>query len=349
MKNCENADAHILVVDDNPENVRLVERFLGFAGYTNVQLVTHSGSVMEIVEKNCPDLILLDLNMPTPNGYEILESLRESSSPGRYVPVLVFTADGTPEARKRALAVGASDFLTKPGDATEIMLRVRNFLHARKMHVELQKHSAELEEKVQGRTVELSMARREALESLASAAELRDDDTGQHTKRVGDLSAAIARNLGLPDDYVEAIRLAAPLHDVGKIALPDSILLKPSKLNSAEMEEMRRHTLMGSMVFGDAESPLMELARDIALNHHERWDGKGYPNGILGEAIPLGARIVSVADVYDALVNVRPYKPAWPQADALAEIEAQAGKQFDPSIVASFIDLMRTDQQQRAA
>lgn len=349
MKICENADARILVVDDNADNVRLVERFLEYAGYMNVQVITQSGSALEIIRRTSPDLVLLDLHMPKPDGYEILETLRESTSPGRYVPILVFTADGTSEARKRALEAGASDFLTKPGDAAEILLRVRNFLHARRMHVELQRRSEDLEVKVQARTAELSLARREAIEALARAAEFRDDDTGQHTKRVGELSAEIAREIGAPEEWVDAIRLAAPLHDVGKIALPDSILLKPSKLDIDEIAEMRRHTTVGGRVFGEAESPLMKLAREIALNHHERWDGSGYPNGLAGTEIPLCARVVAVADVYDALVHERPYKAAWSQASALAEIGAQAGKQFDPRIVSSFFQIMKPQQLQQAA
>ncbi len=349
MKICENADAQIIVVDDNPDNVRLVERFLEYAGYLNVQVITNSGLALDVIRKTSPDLILLDLHMPKPDGFEILESLRESSSPGRYVPVLVFTADGTPEARKKALEAGASDFLTKPGDAGEILLRVRNFLQARRMHVELQRHSENLEVKVQARTAELSLARREALEALARAAEFRDDDTGQHTKRVGELSAAIARKIGAPEEWVEAIGLAAPLHDVGKIAIPDSILLKPAKLDERELLEMRQHTVIGGRVFGNAESPLMKLAREIALNHHERWDGSGYPNGLAGAEIPLGARVVAVADVYDALVHERPYKSAWTPAAALAEIESQSGKHFDPRIVSSFFQIMKPELIQQAA
>lgn len=351
MKICDNAfaDAHIMVIDDNADNVRLVERFLEFAGYLNIQLITDSGSALDAIRKSNPDLILLDLHMPAPDGYDILESLREESFPGRFVPVLVFTADGTSEARKRALEAGASDFLTKPGDSAEILLRVRNFLEARKMHLQLQRHSDDLEAKVQGRTAELLLARREALEALARAAEYRDDDTGQHAMRVGELSAGIARALGAPNEWIEALRLAAPLHDVGKIALPDSILLKPGKLDEDETKFMKRHTEVGSKVFGEAESPLMKLAKEIALNHHEWWNGSGYPNGISGNNIPLCARIVAVADAYDALVNDRPYKRAWLSAEAIAEIESQSGRQFEPRIVRAFLEVVVSQSLQKAA
>jgi putative two-component system response regulator len=261
----------------------------------------------------------------------------------------MFTADGTSEAKSKALDAGASDFLTKPGDAEEILLRVKNFLRLRQMHIELERNNTDLANRVRVRTAELSVARREALETLARAAEFRDDETGQHTKRVGELSAAIAQELGQPEEMVDTIRLAAPLHDVGKIAVPDSILLKPGKLDSEEVETMRRHTVVAEAVFAKMESPLMKLAKDIAVNHHERWDGTGYPRGLVGEAIPLAARIVSVADVYDALVHERPYKHAWPHKDAIAEIASQQSKQFDPQVVEAFLSLMAGEVVQLAA
>ena len=351
MKPSENnfPNARILVIDDNLENVRLVARFLEWSGFLDVQVICDSAAALALIRRSCPDIILLDLHMPQPDGYAILEALREDGMDSRFTPVLVFTADGTPEAKARALNAGASDFLTKPGDAQEILLRVKNFLQLRQMHLELQRSNSQLAHRVQVRTAELSTARREALEMLARAAEFRDDETGQHTKRVGELSAAIAERLGEPSEFVEIVRLAAPLHDVGKIAVPDSILLKPGKLNDEEMELMRRHTIVAEAVFAKMESPLMKLAKDIALNHHERWDGLGYPNGIAGELIPLAARVVSVADVYDALVNERPYKRAWTNAEAFAEIEANRGSQFDPAVVDAFLQLMAERQLPKAA
>jgi len=342
MKPNENnfPQARILVIDDNAENVRLVARFLEWAGYLDVEVITDPEVALATIRQTCPDIILLDLHMPKLSGYEILRLLREDESAWCSVPVLVFTADQTAEAKARALECGASDFLTKPGDAQEILLRVKNFLRLRQMHLELERNNTDLTDRVRVRTAELSVARREALETLARAAEFRDDETGQHTKRVGELSASIARELGLSQDEVDTIRLAAPLHDVGKIALPDSILLKPAKLVGEEIATMRRHTDVAEVVFAGMESPLMRLARDIAVSHHERWDGTGYPKGLSQEAIPLAARIVAVADVYDALVHERPYKHAWPHAEAVAEIASQKGKQFDPQVVEAFLKLM---------
>lgn len=338
MHNAHHAflNARILVIDDNFDNVRLVTELLEFSGYTNVSVVTDSSTALTVIHSSKPDIILLDLHMPPPDGFEILAMLREDFLRDQFVPVLVFTADAMPETKKKALDAGASDFLTKPGDAAEILLRVRNFLETRRMHVQLQQMNEWLDERVRTRTAELSIARREALEALARAAEFRDDETGQHTKRVGELSALIAEDLGLSIDFVDAIRLAAPLHDVGKIAVPDAVLLKPAKLDQNELELMRRHTIIGERVFARTKSPLMVLAQSIAKNHHEWWDGSGYPAGLAGEAIPLEARIVAVADVFDALVHARPYKPAWSLSEAVAEIERCSGTHFDPKVVESF-------------
>lgn len=342
-------DARILVVDDNRQNVQLVEQFLTWAGYVNIRVLTESSRAMDEIRTFRPDIVLLDLHMPKPNGYEILAELRGEENDYRFLPVLVFTADITPEARMRALEAGASDFLTKPGDAQEILLRVRNFLETRRLHLKVQQQVEELEERVEARTAELSQARREALDALARTAEFRDDDTGQHTQRVGELSEKIARELGEPEDFVAALRLAAPLHDVGKVGLTDAILLKPGKYTDDELETMRWHPIIGAKIFDRSESPLMSLAREIALNHHERWDGSGYPNHISGEAIPLAARIVAVADVYDALTSERPYKRAWTHEEAVEELIAQSGKHFDPRVIDAFLKVMGSSELQRAA
>lgn len=335
-------DARILVIDDNVENVHLVRRFLEWAGYLHIEVIKDSAMAMRTIKEFEPDIILLDLHMPPPNGYDILASLQQDHAES-FIPVLVFTADGTPEAKTRALEAGASDFLPKPGDASEILLRVRNFLESRRMHLELQRYNLDLEARVRLRTEELTMARLEAVEVLANAAEFRDDDTGRHTRRVGELSASIAQDLGESEEFVEAIRLAAPLHDVGKIAVPDEILRKAGRLTDEEFATMRQHTVIGERIFGESRSPLMIMAQSIAKSHHERWDGSGYPSGLSGEDIPLAARIVSVADVYDALTSERPYKRAWSVAESVAEIRAQSGKQFDPRVVDSFLQLVNPE------
>jgi putative two-component system response regulator len=325
--------ARILVIDDNPDNSKLVKQFLEWAGYQNVQTTIDPEVGIQMVEENPPDLLLLDLHMPKVDGYQVLTRVRSHPRPGEDLPILVFTADTSPEARQKALNLGASDFLTKPGDAIEIILRVRNFLRTRQMHLALQDANRSLSGRVQEQTEELIEARGEALQSLARAAEYRDDATGEHAKRVGDISAEIAMQMGLNEMKVEMIRLAAPLHDLGKIGIPDAILLRPGRLNDAEMAVIRRHPLIGAAILEEARSPIMKMAREIALSHHEWWDGTGYPEGLKGEAIPLAARIVAVADVFDALTHDRLYKEAWTEERAREEIIQHSGTHFDPIVV----------------
>lgn len=332
--------ARILVIDDNPDNSKLVKQFLEWAGYQNVQAVNDPEVGIQMVGEEPPDLLLLDLHMPKIDGYQVLTKVRSQPQQGDELPILVFTADTSPEARQKALNLGASDFLTKPGDAIEIILRVRNFLRTRQMHLALQDANRSLSGKVQEQTEELIEARSEALQSLARAAEYRDDATGEHAQRVGEISAEIARQMGMNEQKVEMIRLAAPLHDLGKIGIPDAVLLRPARLNEEEMAVMRRHSAIGAAILDDAKSPIMRMAREIALSHHERWDGTGYPDGLKGEAIPLTARIVAVADVFDALTHDRIYKEAWSVAQAREEIVKNSGTHFDPIVVDALIQVL---------
>ena len=196
---------------------------------------------------------------------------------------------------------------------------------------------------------ELEEAQFEMLARLAAAAEFRDDDTGQHTRRVGDLSVTIAQHLGLPEAEIELIRLAAPLHDLGKIAIPDAILGKPGKLTGEEFDQMKTHTTIGAEMLAGSPFALVEMAEQIALTHHEKWDGSGYPSGLAGDAIPMAGRIVAVADVFDALTHSRPYKPAWSTADAVAEIQSQSGRHFDPKVLAAFLSVAPSAQREPSA
>lgn len=327
----------ILIIDDQPSNVLLLEGILQEEDYTACLSVTDSRQSLLTYLEYQPDLVLLDLQMPHMDGFAVMKQLRGYVMPDAFLPILILTADITPEAKRRALAEGATDFLTKPFDAVEVLLRIRNLLQTRWLHRQLQSQNELLEEKVRERTYDVEQTQLEILDRLALAAEYRDDDTGEHTKRVGQLCAKIAQALSLPEAEVELIRRAAPLHDVGKIAIPDSILLKPGKLTAVEFEYMKTHTTSGAKILSGGRFPLLQMAEEIALTHHEHWDGTGYMQ-MQGEAIPLAGRIVTVADVFDALTNARPYKQAWPRHEAIQEIQTQRGRQFDPRIVDAFLE-----------
>ena len=329
--------ARILIVDDQQENVTLLRRMLSKAGYRDIEGTTEPGRVEMLYEAFGPDLVILDLHMPAMDGFAVLERLRARTARSTYLPILVLTGDHDPLKRRRALAAGATDFLAKPFDIVEVMLRIRNLLETRHLHQLLWNQNVGLEERVRQRTSQLEEAQGEILARLAAAAEHRDDDTGRHTFRVGQLSAVLAQALGLPHDLVEVIRAAAPLHDVGKIGVPDQILLKVGKLTDEEFAVMKTHTTIGAAILAGGSSRLVIEAERIALSHHERWDGGGYPNGLAGEEIPLGARIVAVADVFDALTHARPYRAAWPLEQVLEEMRAQRGRHFDPVVVDAFL------------
>ncbi len=277
--------------------------------------------------------------MPHLDGFEILKELSATAEEGAFLPVLMLTADISPETKRRALSVGADDFLCKPFDAVEVTLRARNLLEQRWLHLREQRQNIVLETRVEERTRELATAQIEALGRLALAAEYRDDDTGQHTARVGSLCALIATALGQSKQDTALLRLAAALHDIGKIGIPDRILLKEGSLTPSERAIMQTHTTIGAEILGRSTSPLLQLAREIAMSHHERWDGEGYPAGLKGEQIPYPARIVAVADTFDALIHKRPYKRAWPLQEALREMQAQRGRQFDPAVLLEFFAL----------
>lgn len=331
----------ILVVDDHELNVVLVREILERDGYTSVQTTTDPRLLAAGVF--APDLVLLDLNMPGIDGFELLEQLAERSGLRGGVPVIVLTADVTAEAKLRALSLGARDFLTKPFDRFELLLRVRNVLQVVSLQDSLYEQNLTLEKRVAERTEDLERARLEMLDRLALAAEYRDDDTQQHAWRIGRTCGMLSSTLGLSEDQVELVGRASPLHDIGKIGLPDAVLLKPGRLTAAEFEQVKQHTTIGARILSGGHSPLLRLAHVIALTHHERWDGGGYPGGLIGEEIPVEGRIVAVADVFDALTHTRPYKSAWRIEDAVAEIRAQAGRQFDPCVVDAFLTLPHAD------
>jgi putative two-component system response regulator len=337
MTTVRHEHARVLVVDDQEANVQLLSAILRRSGYTNIKTCTDPRDVEGLYESYRPDVILLDLHMPHINGFGVLELLAARLGSEEFLPVLVLTADLASPTKKRALELGATDFLTKPFDITEVLLRLRNLLATRFLHAQVLSHKAELEERVRARTREVEEAHLETLGRLALAAEFRDDDTGRHTHRVGARAAQLAATLGLPRERVEMLRVAAPLHDVGKIGVPDGVLLKPGKVTREEMAVIRGHPTIGAKILASSRSELLQLCEAISLHHHERWDGGGYPHGLRAAEIPIEARIVAVADVFDALTHTRPYKKAWSMEDALEELRRQRGTQFDPEVVDAFI------------
>jgi putative two-component system response regulator len=336
-------DARILIVDDQESNVTLLEMMLARQGYANVTSTTDSAETVTIFEHEPPDLLLLDLQMPHPDGFEVMDLIQRWTTSETYVPVLVLTADASHATRLRALDSGARDFVPKPFDFVEVTLRIRNLLQTRKLQLELQALNETLEARVRRRTHELEEARTEAFQRLGMVAEYRDDVTRQHARRVGITSGILAAELGLDPTLVDVIERIAPLHDIGKIAIPDAILLKSGKLTDDEFALMRTHVTIGQQMLAGSSSPVLQVAAEIALSHHERWDGRGYPAGLAGEAIPITGRIVALADAFDAMTHDRPYKGAMPRAEAVAEIERCAGSHFDPAVVAAFA---RLDHQQ---
>jgi putative two-component system response regulator len=331
-------ESRILVVDDEPRNVLLLERALASAGFRAVHTVLDPLRALPLCREVEPDLVILDLHMPGIDGFELMRQIDRGRAEEPYLPILVVTADATERAKRRALAAGARDFLTKPFSLTEAILRIRNLLETRLLYQRLQRQNAQLAERVEERTRELEATRLEVLERLCQAVEFRDDVTGRHTRRVGERSAALAAATNRPMGEVDLIRRAAPLHDVGKIAIPDAVLLKPGRLTEAEFAVMRRHTTVGARILGGGRSELMAAAEMIAHAHHERWDGRGYPRGLVGANIPLVARVVAIVDVFDALTTSRPYRTAWAPERALEEIRAGAGSHFDPELAAAFIE-----------
>jgi putative two-component system response regulator len=327
--------ARILIIDDERTNVEMLRRLLERAGFGRIESTTDPRQAADLYVRHRPDLILLDLHMPEMSGLVVMDQLNDIAE-ASYLPILMMTGDMTPQARQEALTRGAKDFISKPYHADEVLLRIRTLLETRFLYFQVQSQNQILEAKVRERTRELEAAQIEIIERLALAAEFRDDETGRHTERVGQMAALLARQLGLPDPQVSLIRRAAPLHDVGKIGVPDAVLLKLGKLTPEEFEKVKQHTRIGAKILSGSRFGVLRLAEEIAFSHHERWDGDGYV-GIPADQIPLAGRIVAVADVFDALTQKRPYKAAWPIAEAIAEIERQRARQFDPEVVDAFL------------
>lgn len=335
-------NSRILVVDDQAANVLLLEKVLSQAGYTQYKGITDSCSAIPVFEEFQPDLVILDLRMPGMDGFEVLRQLQIRIPQQSYLPIAILTAEMSQLAKQKALSLGAKDFITKPFDYTEVVLRIHSLLHTRLLHCELEQQNHILDQRVRERTRELEDAQVEILQRLALAAEYRDDATGQHTYRVGELAASLGRSMGFPEQRVEVLRQAAPLHDLGKIGIPDSILLKPGKLTAEEYEVIKGHTTIGAHMLSGSKFPVLQSAEQIALYHHEHWNGRGY-RGKKAEEIPVDARIVAIADTFDVLTHSRPYKRPWTVEDTIKEIKSNSGRQFDPQIVDRFLQMVHSN------
>ena len=339
--------ARIMVVDDEAVNLKVLEKTLKDYGYSEIDSIQDPRNAVERYKKKRPDLILLDLNMPYVDGYEVMEQLKELGDPLR-PPIMVLTAQKEREFLLRAFEYGARDYITKPFDKNELVARVSNMLELRMSHRVIHEEKEELDELVRERTEELLQTRLQVVQKLGRAAEYRDNETGRHILRVSHTALLMARYLEWDEQQCETLLHATPMHDIGKIGIPDKILLKPGKLDAEEWEVMKSHTTIGSRILEGDDSELLNVAREVALSHHERWDGNGYPQGLAGEDIPLSGRIVSVADVFDALMSTRTYKEAWTVEEAYSLIRQNAGSQFDPQLIelfeehlSEFLDIQR--------
>ena len=345
QQQCQNAC--ILIVDDQMTNIMLLESILQNAGYNQIHFTQDPTQVLPLVKELVPDLICLDIRMPELNGFQVMGQLKIIHQHA-FLPILVLTFEDDRETRLRALESGAKDFLHKPFDKVEVLMRIRNLLEASLLNKTVSQQKASLEETVRIRTQELRETQLDVVHRLARAAEHRDNETGAHIIRMAHFAVVLGRAAGMTDEECDVLFHATPMHDVGKLGIPDRILLKPGKLDPEEFEIMKQHTVIGAQLLSNSHSPVLQMGELIALTHHERWDGSGYPNRLAGMDIPLVGRICAIADVFDALSSKRCYKDPWPLDKTLMEMHSLSGKQFDPGLIDLFHELLpvMTDIQQ---
>jgi putative two-component system response regulator len=334
----DKAPARILIVDDEARNLRLMESLLKTEGY-RTETSTSGEHALAAVAHSKPDLILLDVMMPGMSGFEVAGKLKVDEDT-KSVPIIMVTSLDDRESKLTALNMGAEEFITKPVDRAELWVRVRNLLRLKEYNDFVSNHARVLEQQVHERTAQLTASYRQTIITLNRAASYRDEETGAHVQRISHYCEEIARSLGLDSEYRDCLFHASPMHDVGKIAIPDHILLKPGGFTPEEWEIMKSHAALGAKMLEGGDSPYLIMGREIALSHHERWDGTGYPSGLKGEEIPLAARVMGLADVYDALRSRRPYKAPFDHETSVEIIlkgdhRTNPGH-FDPQVLAVF-------------
>lgn len=325
----------VLLVDDNAINLDVYRNALRRLPDAECVAFSSSRDALEWSHTSNADVIVVDYDMPSPDGLEFIRLFRSKKGAAE-VPIVMITGSADRTVRRTALEVGATDFLNKPVDPIEFRARIRNMLALAQGRKQLEAHNARLADEVRRATAAVHDREREMITKLMTISEFRDNETGRHIERMGYFSAEIGAALGLDDGQCDLLLFAAPMHDIGKISVPDSILLKPGKLTPDEWKVMKQHAVAGYDILKDSESPMLRYAAQIALTHHERYDGTGYPSQLAGEDIPLGGRICALADVFDALTSVRPYKPAWGVDETVTTIHEQSEKHFDPRVVEAF-------------
>jgi len=347
-------NAKVMIIDDEQLVIRVVKRFLASEGYHNFITVTDPRDAFKELKNEKPDVVLMDIMMPHLTGLDLLR-YRQTTPELQHIPFIILSATSENQVKRDALRLGATDFLAKPVDPSDLTVRVKNALMVKRHHDHLANYAIELERQVRNRTKQIERSREQIIHCLARAAEYRDNETGAHVIRVGKYCRVIAEELGFGEDYCHQIELAAQLHDVGKIGIPDAVLLNPGRLDKEEFEVMknhcceimeplaesngevvRQHTDVGGFIMDGVDSPMLELAALIARTHHEKWDGTGYPKQLKSDQIPIEGRICCVADVYDALCSERPYKPAFPMQKCLEIMLSERGTRFDPIVLDAF-------------
>lgn len=339
MQTFNPASFSLLLIDDELHSTKLMEAILRQAGFEKITVSNDPREALRLYHEVKPDLLALDMKMPQMDGSEVIRQLTPEIGPNDYFPIMVITGELDAPTKHKVLAEGAKDFLTKPVDAVEVVLRITNQLMTRMLHQQLRLHNDHLEAQVLLRTKVVEQTQLDLLWRLTIASGYREDATGSHAWRVGNLSALLADVAGQSKGQVELIKKTAPLHDVGKIGIPDRLLLKQAPYDADDREAIKQHTKIGSKLLSGSTAPLLLMAREIALMHHERWDGSGY-HGVKGPQIPLSARIVALADAFDVMTHGSSYKAPLSLSEAKAELEREAGKQFDPTLVDFFVKLI---------